>query len=82
MRNFQDIFETRKQSFISAFSICMTVPLKSSIMLKLSYALEKKSIIPVKDSRNCESESKVFYISTLLTIFLFSDATQKVRLAF
>ena len=28
MRNFQDIFETRKRSFISAFSICMNVPLK------------------------------------------------------
>ena len=27
MRNFQDTFETRKQSFISAFSICMSVPL-------------------------------------------------------
>ena len=29
MRNFQDIFETPKRSFISAFSICMTVPLMS-----------------------------------------------------
>ena len=29
MRNFQNNFETFKQSFISAFSICMTVPLKS-----------------------------------------------------
>ena len=28
MRNFQDTFETRKRSFISAFSICMTVPIK------------------------------------------------------
>ena len=28
MRNFQDTFETRKRPFISAFSICMTVPLK------------------------------------------------------
>ena len=28
MRNFQDTFETRKRSFISAFSISMTVPLK------------------------------------------------------
>ena len=28
MQNFQDTFETRKQSFISAFSICMTVPIK------------------------------------------------------
>ena len=27
MRNFQDSFETHKQSFISAFSICMTVSL-------------------------------------------------------
>ena len=27
MRNFQDTFEARKQSFIGAFSICMTVPL-------------------------------------------------------
>ena len=27
MRNFHDTFETRKRSFISAFSICMTVPL-------------------------------------------------------
>ena len=28
MQNFQDTFETRKQSFLSDFSICMTVPLK------------------------------------------------------
>ena len=28
MRNFQGTFETPKQSFISAFSICMTVPLR------------------------------------------------------
>ena len=28
MRNIQDSFETRKSSFISAFSICMTVLLK------------------------------------------------------
>ena len=27
MRIFQDTVETRKQSFISTFSICMTVPL-------------------------------------------------------
>ena len=28
MQNFQDTFKTRKRSFISAFSIFMTVPLK------------------------------------------------------
>ena len=27
MQNFQDTVESRKQSFISVFSICMTVPL-------------------------------------------------------
>ena len=27
MTNFQDTFETLKRSFVSAFSICMTVPL-------------------------------------------------------
>ena len=31
MRNFQNTFETRKRSFISAFSICMTVPLREYI---------------------------------------------------
>ena len=29
MRNFQDTFETRKRSFISAYSNCMTVPLRN-----------------------------------------------------
>ena len=33
MRNFQDTFETRKRSFISAFSTCMTVPLKFLIAI-------------------------------------------------
>ena len=28
MRNFQETFETPKRSFISAFSICVTVPLR------------------------------------------------------
>ena len=30
MRNFQNTFETRKRSFISVFTICMTVPLIKS----------------------------------------------------
>ena len=28
MQKFQDTFETRKRSFTSAFSVCMTVPIK------------------------------------------------------
>ena len=27
MQNFQDAFKTQKQLFVSAFSICLTVPL-------------------------------------------------------
>ena len=36
MRSFKDTFETRKRSFISAFSICMTVPLRhfSSVFVR------------------------------------------------
>ena len=29
MQNFQDTFEIRKRSFISAFSMCMTLPLNT-----------------------------------------------------
>lgn len=34
MQNLQDAFETRKWSYISAFSICTTVPLKDELLLK------------------------------------------------
>ena len=37
MQNFQNSFETRKRSFIRAFSICMTVPLTLSWRRTLSY---------------------------------------------
>ena len=45
MRNFQDTFKWRKRSFISAFSICMTVPLRvPSTDYYNSIALHKKWI--------------------------------------
>ena len=34
MRNFQDTFEICKRSFISDFSICMTVPLKIALAIQ------------------------------------------------
>ena len=38
MRNFQDTFETRKRSFFSAFSICITVTLMGNfIFCEVSY---------------------------------------------
>ena len=50
MRNFQDIFETRKRSFFSAFSIYMTVPLSKNILQKkitgVKQCFEKKQFKP------------------------------------
>ena len=37
MRNFQVTLETRKRSFISASSICMTVPLSMSFDFNAAY---------------------------------------------
>ena len=37
MQNFQDIFESRKRSFISTFPIYMTVPLKNRLLFCESY---------------------------------------------
>ena len=57
MRNFQDTFETWKWSFISAFSICMTVPLiLTQIRKNLNFHLEKYEIGQV-----------LFYNKTLLS---------------
>ena len=40
MRNFQDTFETRKRSFISAFSVCMTDLYGDKVIVK-SVVLDK-----------------------------------------
>ena len=37
MTNFQDIFETSKQSFISAFSVCMTFAFKMIFAKRLLF---------------------------------------------
>ena len=70
MQNFQDTFETRKGSFISAFSICMTVPLKSNLSnsepklvnyrdyKKFSFEKFKTSLDNVL--RHCSTDFKVF----------------------
>ena len=50
MRNFQDNFETRKRSYISAFSICMTVPLSNNLMIIVDdHRLDTldKSFVPI-----------------------------------
>ena len=44
MRNFQDTLETSKGSFISAFSICMTVPLTPLALLVIAFWLPDRWI--------------------------------------
>ena len=39
MRNFQDAFESRKRSFICAFSICMTVSLRNEMNEKAGFEI-------------------------------------------
>ena len=46
MRNFQDAFEALERSFISAFSICMTVPLIISL---LCFALSEGLLVSEKN---------------------------------
>ena len=45
MRNFQDTFETLKQSFISAFLICMTVPLINLFFSRLCFSMLVKPFL-------------------------------------
>ena len=49
MRSFQDTFEARKRSFISAFSICMTVPLNlksiDRVSIYFTASEQKKSFL-------------------------------------
>ena len=43
MRNFQGSFETPKQAFICAFSICITVPLKKINAIRIIFHKDKFS---------------------------------------
>ena len=56
MQNFQDTFEIHKRSFISAFSICMTVPLRDRRKISLLILSEFRRInlvlFPLKMSEN------------------------------
>ena len=53
MRNFQDTFETRKRSFISGFSICMTVRLGNFQIIFVNYFSE--NIQPILNLVNLQN---------------------------
>ena len=68
MRSFQDIFETRKRSLISVFSICMTVPLTKITSLFTDYDkvikqyLKKGVVEYVENSDNKMTPGQVHYL--------------------
>ena len=53
MINFQDTFETRRRSFINAFSICMTVPLNLDTFYTLSHS--SVSIVDFEHVNVCQN---------------------------
>ena len=46
MQNFQDTFETRKRSFISAFFICMAVPIMFYILGWITFRINSSIFKP------------------------------------
>ena len=70
MRNFQDTCETRKGSFISAFSICMTVPLSNELTSKMwTYLIlfgnRYRSLLLTSDKFNIQYIELVLLLLTL-----------------
>ena len=56
MQNFQDTFETWKQSFISAFSTCMTVPLKINAYKKSFKSFAGKRLKTIQLNRSLKTK--------------------------
>ena len=87
MRNFQNPFETRKRSFICAFSICMTVPLDTLnfprrslyITLKLLFVQLLFSISIHSDlkSEQCRGSEISFHHEKILFTLLFTAGEMK-----
>ena len=73
MRNFQDTFETRQRSFISAFSMCISVPL---IILTAS----EFQLIAAIYVREYISENLFFVLSAIVsTQKKFDDVNLAIR---
>ena len=71
MRTFQDTFETRKRSFTSAFSICVTVPLRQN------QNKEKEPFLKIASSGtfscNASSKHKLLRVQQSSLKFLITD---------
>ena len=77
MQNFQNPFEARKRSFISAFSICMTVPLTYRITLVILYYHVQWFVYKSKALNTQGKTARHFYVNEAFRGFriLFHIAT-------
>ena len=70
MRNFQDTFETDNWSFISAFSICMTVPLTELLncvifQMKRHFSFHRRTVdklYPIEYSSRKNDEAQLKFV--------------------
>ena len=63
MRNFQDTSETHKRSFISAFPICMTVPINLHSIVVLSKNKDiRKTVIKITEKFKTDPSSNCLEI--------------------
>ena len=65
MRNFQDTFETRKRSFISAFSIYRTVPLTITLFGIKSEDCSRVVVFPITGFSSTPSKTRYNYTRNL-----------------
>ena len=68
MRNFQNTFKTRKRSFFSAFSICMTVPL-IKMNFHVRQVVNKMSLDLIRDElKDLKKSEKILISKRILLI--------------
>ena len=93
MQIFQDTFETRERSFISAFSICVTVPLMligdltigAEIISFMSFTLVfDKNLIAISSIKDVELEVSIssllaFIERKLCKVISDKDLTRKIQ---
>ena len=76
MRNFQDTFETRKRSFISNVSICVTIPLIREVKFRDDHLPNNCSLtrfnLKKNQLRTINLKINVFYQKTVMYLAILN----------
>ena len=76
MQNFQDTFEACKQSFISAFSIRMTVPLLMFSVFKYG-----RKVCSLLFSMTCKNKHRSTTVLEEILLYLYQHIYSQIRMA-